>query len=137
MPRVSFTKKGGDKVKFQSRKSGSSSKTRKKSAYTIFAGKRMKLYIKANYPATEAMKAAAKDWRDKQDGKKLVAKPSPWKGKKLPTRRKATKKRATSRAARPKSTVKASTTRKRKAPAKKTASSSRRGKFDLDQFLKL
>ena len=143
--KVSFTTKGGNKVQFQSKpKRGSSAKrktttkrktTRKayqKSAYTLFAGKRMKLYIAAGYPAPEAMKAAARDWRDKQDGKKFAAKPTKWKGKALPKRRKATK-RTTKPAAPPKraSTKRATTKRTtaRKKPSKK--------QFDLDKFLRI
>jgi len=133
MSRVSFTTKGGNKVKFQSKRRGSSAKKkspRKKSAYTTFAGKRMKLYIAKGYPAAEAMKAAAQDWRSKQAGQKIAAKPTAWKGKKLPTRRKTAPKKATIRRAAPKSKT---TTRKRAAPKKRTS----RAKFDLDKFLKL
>ena len=135
MSRVSFTTKGGNKVKFQSKKRGSSA-TRKKvtkrkpSEYTAFAGKRMKLYIAKGYPAAEAMKAAAADWRDKKAGKKVAAKPTAWKGKKLPARRRPASKKATTRRATSKAKT---TTRKRAAPKKRVS----RGKFDLDKFLKL
>ncbi|MAG25773.1 hypothetical protein CMI47_09365 [Candidatus Pacearchaeota archaeon] len=132
--KVSFTTKGGNKVRFQSKpKRGSSAKkktTRKKSAYTVFAGKRMKLYIAAGYPAPEAMKAAARDWRDKQAGKKLAAKPTKWKGKALPKRRKTTTKRAAPQ-------KRAST--KRAAPKKRTTARKKpsKNKFDLDKFLRI
>jgi hypothetical protein len=135
--KVSFTTKGGSKVRFQSKpKRGSSAKkktTRKKSAYTVFAGKRMKLYIAAGYPAPEAMKAAAGDWRDKQAGKKMAAKPTKWKGKALPKRRKTTT-RTTKRAAPQK---RASTKRaapKKRATARKKSS---KQKFDLDKLLRI
>jgi hypothetical protein len=132
MSRVSFTTKGGNKVKFRSKSGSSATKKkvtkRKPSEYTAFAGKRMKLYIAKGYPASEAMKAAAADWRDKKAGKKVAAKPAAWKGKKLPARRGSAPKKATTRRATSKAKI---TTRKRAAPKRS------RGKFDLDKFLKI